>query len=205
MESRREFNLRRLHSLLGVLPIGLFLIEHLLVNYFATRGPEAFNKAAEFMHDLPFRLLMEIFVIYLPILFHAVLGLHIAFTAKYSVGSYSYFRNWMFALQRITGIVTVVFIVWHVWQTRVQVALGATANADMMVEIFSNPFMIAFYMVGVLSAIFHFANGLWSFALRWGLIVTPKSQRIFTYITLGVFVFLAFMSIRTLLAFINMA
>ena len=54
-------------------------------------------------------------------------------------------------------------------QLVVQAAFGAEVNFDMMAEIFSNPFMIAFYVVGVISAIFHFANGLWSFAVSWGL------------------------------------
>ena len=205
MESHREFNYRRLHSLLGVVPVGLFLIQHLVVNNFATRGPEAFNKAAAFMEALPFRTALEIFIIALPILYHAVYGIYIAFTAKYSVGSYSYFRNWMFALQRITGLITVIFIVWHVWETRIQAAFGAHVDYNMMAEILSSPFMIVFYMVGVLATVFHFSNGLWSFAVRWGLIVTPKSQRIFTYITVGIFVILAVISVRTLLAFINVA
>ena len=44
-----------------------------------------------------------------------------------------------------------------------QAAFGAEVNFDMMAKIFSNPFMFAFYIVGVLSTVFHFANGLWSF------------------------------------------
>ncbi|HWO95074.1 MAG TPA: succinate dehydrogenase, partial [Bacillus sp. (in: firmicutes)] len=41
MAANREFFNRRLHSLLGVIPVGIFLIQHLVVNHFATRGPEA--------------------------------------------------------------------------------------------------------------------------------------------------------------------
>ena len=55
MAGNREFNYRRLHSLLGVIPVGIFLIQHLVVNHFATRGEEAFNDAAHFMESLPFR------------------------------------------------------------------------------------------------------------------------------------------------------
>jgi len=56
MASNREFFYRRLHSLLGVVPVGIFLVQHLMVNHFATRGEEAFNRAAHFMENLPFRL-----------------------------------------------------------------------------------------------------------------------------------------------------
>ncbi len=48
MAGNKEFVNRRLHSLLGVIPVGLFLVQHLVVNHFATRGAEAFNKAARF-------------------------------------------------------------------------------------------------------------------------------------------------------------
>jgi succinate dehydrogenase / fumarate reductase, cytochrome b subunit len=202
MAGSRDFVNRRIHSLLGVIPIGLFLVQHLVVNHFATDGVEAFNKAAHFMESLPFRLALETFVIYLPILFHAVYGLYITFQAKNNVTHYGYFRNAMFLLQRVTGVITLIFIVWHVWETRVQAAFGAEVNFSMMEDIFSSPFMIAFYLVGVLSAVFHFANGLWSFFVSWGLTVSPRSQKISTYVTMGVFILLAIVSVRTIFAFI---
>ena len=145
------------------------LTQHLVVNNFATRGAEAFNKAAGFMELLPFRYALEIFIIFLPILYHAIYGLYIAFTAKNNAVSYGYFRNWMFVFQRISGIVTLIFISWHVWETRIQAMLGKEVNYDMMADILSNPAMFAFYLVGVVSTIFHFANGLWTFCISWEL------------------------------------
>lgn len=120
----REYTFRKWHSLMGVIPVGVFLTQHLIVNNFATRGAEAFNKAAGFMELLPFRYALEIFIIFLPILYHAIYGLYIAFTAKNNAVSYGYFRNWMFVFQRISGIVTLIFISWHVWETRIQAMLG---------------------------------------------------------------------------------
>ncbi|CUA78738.1 succinate dehydrogenase cytochrome b558 subunit [Anoxybacillus suryakundensis] len=202
MAQNREFFYRRLHSLLGVIPVGLFLTQHLVVNHFATRGAESFNKAAAFMEQLPFRYFLEIFVIFLPLLFHAIYGLYIAFTAQNNVSRYGYFRNWMFMLQRLTGIITLIFVVWHVWETRVQAAFGAEVNYDMMANIVANPFMLAFYIVGIVSAVFHFANGLWSFFVSWGITVTPRSQQISTYVTMGIFVALSIVGIRAILAFV---
>lgn len=202
MADNREFFYRRLHSLLGVVPIGLFMSQHLVVNHFATRGEEAFNKAAGFMGSLPFVLVLETLFIYLPLLFHAIYGLYIAFTANYNVGRFGYFRNWMFVLQRWTGVITLVFIAWHVWETRVQAAFGAEVNFQMMEDILANPFMLIFYIVGVLAAIFHFANGLWSFFVSWGLAVSPRSQRVVTYATLFVFVALSIVGLRAIFAFV---
>ncbi|MFD2761762.1 succinate dehydrogenase cytochrome b558 subunit [Lentibacillus juripiscarius] len=202
MAEHREFFYRRLHSLLGVIPIGVFLIQHLVVNHFAVYGEESFNKAAGFMHDLPFRLALEIVIIFLPILFHAILGVYIVFVAKNNTRRYGYFRNWMFYLQRVTGIVTFVFIAWHVWETRVQIGMGnAELDYNLMENILSNPFMFWFYIVGVISTTFHFANGLWSFMVSWGITQSPKSQKIATYATLVVFLAISYIGVRALIQF----
>ncbi|MFJ7829043.1 succinate dehydrogenase cytochrome b558 subunit [Peribacillus sp. NPDC097264] len=202
MAKNREFGNRRLHSLLGVLPIGLFLIFHLSVNFMATKGAETFNGAVHLIEFTPLKIVVECVIIYLPLIFHAIYGIYIAFTAKNNLGRFSFFRNWMFMLQRLSGIITLIFLVWHIWETRVQAAFGATVDFDMMAEIFSNPFMIAFYIVGIVSAIFHFANGLWSFAVSWGLTVSPKSQRVMTYVTLIIFVLLSYIGISAVFAFV---
>lgn len=198
----REFFYRRLHSLLGVIPVGLFMTQHLVVNHFATKGEEAFNQAAGFMASLPFVLVLETFIIFLPLLFHAIYGLYIAFTAKNNQGRFGYFRNWMFVLQRWSGVITLVFVAWHVWETRVQAALGADVNFQMMENILDNPFMLVFYIAGVLAAIFHFANGLWSFCVSWGIAVSPSSQRIVTYATLIVFFVLSYVGLSAIFAFV---
>ncbi|MDX8290053.1 succinate dehydrogenase cytochrome b558 subunit [Metabacillus indicus] len=202
MAGNREYLNRRLHSLLGVIPVGVFLIQHLVVNNFATRGEEAFNNAAHFMESLPFRIVLETFIIFLPLLYHAIYGIYIAFTAKNNVSKFGYFRNWMFMLQRISGVITLIFVSWHVWETRIAAAFGAEVNFDMMASIFSNPFMIVFYVVGVVSTIFHFANGLWSFAVSWGITVTPRSQLISTYVTIAIFLALSYVGVSTIFAFV---
>ena len=63
MVAHRQYTYRRLHSLLGVVPISIFVIQHLIVNHFAVYGEESFNKAANFMGSLPFVLVLEIFII----------------------------------------------------------------------------------------------------------------------------------------------
>jgi succinate dehydrogenase / fumarate reductase, cytochrome b subunit len=196
MAGNREFNYRRLHSLLGVIPVGLFLTQHLVVNHFATGGEESFNQAAHFMESLPFRYFLEIFIIFLPLYFHAIYGIYIAFTSKNNASKFGYFRNWMFLLQRVSGVITFIFVTWHVWETRVAAAFGAEVNFQMMENILSNPLMLVFYVIGVLSTIFHFANGLWSFCVSWGITVSPRSQLIATYVTIGIFVALSVVGMR---------
>ncbi|MDU6962079.1 MAG: succinate dehydrogenase, partial [Staphylococcus sp.] len=161
-KSKNEFYLRRLHSLLGIIPIGAFLIVHLMINHEATQGAEAFNKAAGFMESLPFLLVTELILIYIPILYHGLYGIHIAFTAKENIGHYSLFRNWMFALQRLTGIIAFVFIFVHLWQTRLQkLFFGKEISYDMMHQTLQNPIWVIVYIICVIAVIFHFSNGIW--------------------------------------------
>lgn len=202
MTKETDFFARRLHSLLGIIPVGLFLVQHLVINHFATRGPEAFNKASDFMGNLPFVLFLEWFIIYIPLMFHAFYGVYIAFTAKNNVQRYGTFRNWMFMLQRSTGVILVIFIAWHIYQTRIQKALGHEVNYDMMAEILSSPFMLVFYIVGVLAATFHLSNGLWSFLVTWGITQSPRSQKIVSYITIIVFLILSVIGLQAIFAFV---
>lgn len=199
--SEKSFALRRLHSLLGVIPLGVFLIQHLVINHFAVNSPEAFNNASDFMWNLPFKIVLETLVIYLPILFHAIYGVYIAFTSKNNVTHYSTFRNWMFLLQRITGIIAFIFIAIHVWQTRVQAALGHHINYDMMADLFNSPINVIGYIIGIVSVIFHFSNGLWSFAVSWGITQSDRSQKIMAYVSLGAFLVITFIGLRALFAF----
>lgn len=154
------------------------------------------------MGNLPFVLFLEWFIIYIPLMFHAFYGVYIAFTAKNNVKRYGTFRNWMFMLQRITGVFLVVFIAWHIFQTRVQKALGDEVDYDMMADILSSPFMLAFYIAGVLAATFHLANGVWSFLVSWGITQSPRSQTIVTYISMAIFLVLSVIGIQALLAFV---
>ncbi|WP_332649778.1 succinate dehydrogenase cytochrome b558 subunit [Lysinibacillus sp. 54212] len=204
MSKDREFLWRRLHSLLGVIPVGLFLVFHLSLNFTAVGGEEAYNNATGMMELVPHSLLllMEWVIIYIPLMFHAFYGIYIAFTATHNTQRFGTFRNWMFRLQRMTGIFLVIFVAWHIFQTRVQKALGAEVNFDMMAEIVDNPGFLIFYIVGILSATFHLANGLWSFLVSWGITQSKQSQKIATYITMAFFVVLSIVGVAAILAFV---
>ena len=77
-----SFWLRRLHSLSGVFPIGVFLLEHMFTNSFILQGPEAYNSKIEFLRSLPYLPFIEITFIGLPILYHAGYGMYVWFTGK---------------------------------------------------------------------------------------------------------------------------
>lgn len=204
LSKEREFLWRRLHSALGVIPVGLFLVFHLSMNFTAVGGEDLYNKAVGTLEALPHPVLlaMEWIIIYIPLMFHAFYGIYIAFTATHNVNRFSTFRNWMFVLQRFTGIFLVVFVAWHVFQTRVQKAFGADVDFNMMVDIVADkPLMLLFYIVGILSATFHLANGLWSFLVSWGITQSKKSQTVFTYVSMALFVIISVMGVWAILTF----
>ncbi|CAG7647356.1 succinate dehydrogenase cytochrome b558 subunit [Paenibacillus allorhizosphaerae] len=203
---KNSYYSRKLHSLLGVIPVGFFLIEHLLTNYSAVKGGhEGFLEHVEWLHGLPLVLLLEIVGIWIPLAYHAIYGLYVAYTAKNNVNNYGYFRNQMFFLQRVTGVLTFLFVAWHFFQTRFQITLGLPQEhiGMRMNEIASNPVYFVLYCIGIVSAVFHFSNGMWSFLVSWGITVGPRAQRVSTYVWMGVFVVMSIMFIMSLSAFVD--
>jgi succinate dehydrogenase / fumarate reductase cytochrome b subunit len=203
MTADRQFWLRRLHSLSGIVPIGGFLAFHLYENYQATRGAEAYNHMVHTLQTLPFAVGAEILIIAVPILFHGVYGLFITGTAAPNPISNPYFRNTMYFLQRVTGVIVFAFILFHYWTTRlVQLQDHESLNLFNQVQAaVANPWIYAFYVAGILSATFHLANGIWSFSIVWGLTVGPRAQRRMLYISFAVFVALSVIGVRSISAF----
>jgi succinate dehydrogenase / fumarate reductase cytochrome b subunit len=200
--SRNKYLLKRLHTLSGVVPLGGFLAEHLWTNMHAIEGPGAFNADVNYLEHLPGLILIEMVLIVIPLLYHMIYGIKVMMDARYNVGSLPYFRNWMYTLQRWTGAFMVVFIVYHYWQFRLRSYFGLIPlNFDSVARELHNPFIMVFYILGVLTTVFHFSNGLWSFALDWGLIVSQRAQRQFTWVTLAAFVILGGMGMVSIYAF----
>lgn len=208
MSTQRSFFNRRLHSLLGVVPVGFFLIEHLYTNFAMTKGVQAFIEQVEWLWSLPFLPILEIVFIFIPLMYHAIYGLYVAFQAKNNVTQYGTFRNIMFMLQRVTGIITLVFVVWHVWQTRVQLLIHDFTSAELAEHtalVLSNPITLTLYMIGLIAAVFHFSNGMWSFLVSWGITVGPRAQMISTWVWGIVFLILSYMGVSSLIAFAQFA
>lgn len=174
---------RRIHSLLGIVPVGLFLIEHLMSNVWAFMGPAYYDAYVNFLLSIPGLIVIETLLIYLPLGFHAIYGIYIALEARHNVGAYPYVRNWFFYLQRVSGLVMLVFLAQHLWSLRIAKAIfGKTINFAAVAEQMQNPFIAFLYAIGVLSATFHFANGLWLAGITWGITVGRESQRVASYV-----------------------
>jgi len=162
---------------LGAIPVGLFLVEHMFSNFLAVFGPERYDEHVRFLTSVPFLPFIEIGFIGLPILLHLILGVYIVFTAKDNPRQYPFPRNLLYTLQRVSGVILVFYIFFHVWNTRIHGMMEHEfIGFEHMQEHLSNPWIVGFYVLGVCSALYHFANGLWSFCISWGITVTPKQQ-----------------------------
>ena len=201
--AKHEFLIRRLHSLSGLIPVGAYMVVHLTVNASLLNGPAAFQKNVLQIHSLDKMLpLVEWAFIFLPIIFHAVIGVWIIRTGKTNTSAYRYGPNWRYALQRWTGVVAILFIFTHVfhlhgwfhghwWLKSVAEPLGMAQfrpfnAASTLAFAMRGVVWPIFYTIGVVSCVFHLANGIWTMGITWGLWTTPRSQKIFTYVC-GVF------------------
>lgn len=204
VSDRQYFALKRLHSLTGVVPIGLFLLEHLFTNARALQGAAAFDKAAGELAGLPFVVLIEAAGIWLPIVFHMVLGVLIATTSQANVGKHGYARNWQYTLQRVTGLVLVFYMIYHTWALRFDPRYLSSASAYEYVQHhLQQPAVLAFYVVGILAACYHFGNGLFGFAIHWGIATSRSAQRMVGRIALAVFLALSVVGIASLFGFLG--
>lgn len=190
---RHEFLIRRLHSLSGLIPVGAFMCVHLTVNASVMNGPETFQNLVYQIHSLDKLLpLVEWVFIFLPLIFHAVIGVWIIQSGLPNTNHYGYGANYRYVLQRVTGVIALVFILYHVfhmhgwfhfdWWLALADALGGHEfrpyNAPSTAgEALQNPLIIAFYFVGVVACVFHLANGLWTMGITWGLWTSPQAQK----------------------------
>lgn len=185
----KDFIIKRIHSLLGIFPIGAFLVQHFFSNSYALISPEAFNEHSAFLVSLPLVVLIELGVIYLPILAHIIFGFIIIYKGRNNVTHYGYFRNWMYFAQRVTGILATIFVVTHTYTTRISHFIhGETFTFNDMATTLQDPFWFWFYAVGMVSVTFHFCNGIWSFLITWGITVSQKAQRAVSALTMAAFV-----------------
>ncbi|MEZ6091410.1 MAG: succinate dehydrogenase cytochrome b558 subunit [Pirellulaceae bacterium] len=191
---KHEFAIRRLHSLLGVVPIGLYICIHLTTNASLVAGPASFQRLVNQIHSLgPALPIVEWTFIFLPLLFHAIIGIWIAMTGESNTDRYRFTGNKRYRWQRITGYLAFIYITIHVfhlhgwfhfgpWLDYVATPLGmarfrAYNAASTLAYSMDGIFWPTFYLIGVLSCVYHFANGLWTAGITWGLWLTPAAQK----------------------------
>ena len=184
----------RLASLLSVMPLGAWTILHLWHNLAAFQGAAAWQSAVT-AYPHPLAQLTTLVVVLLPLAIHLAWGLGRLVTARPNIHRYGTLANLNYTLQRVTAIGVLFFLGAHLWLAMVRPRL-LEGHAETFAQIahemhFHRPTLVV-YLLGTLGVSYHLANGLQSFAMGWGLVV---SQRALRQLRLGVVLaFLAFLA-----------
>jgi succinate dehydrogenase/fumarate reductase cytochrome b subunit (b558 family) len=159
---------RRLLTVTGVAPLGVFLAEHLLANASAMAGGARFDAVVGAMARSPVALLVEIVLVVVPLLVHGAVGVSLTFKPD---PDHSYASDRAYKAQRIAGLVALVFVVAHVFELRLRRLFGGLAVASLYTKLSEDlswtwagvPWVALGYIVGIAATVFHFGNGLWAF------------------------------------------
>ena len=183
---------RHYMALTGLL-LGGFLLLHLALNAL-TPWPEMFQSAVRRNHALgPLLPVLEVGLIFLPLAVHATLGLRTLRREKLKFGVKKHhhgsdLRQW---LQRVSAVILLAFILFHVavmhrWFGGRFNPSAAFASASQAVWQFwhglpvghpANLLIAEFYLLGIVAAVYHVANGVATGAEVLGWVPTPAAQQ----------------------------
>ena len=201
---RNHFWLRRLHSLTGIVPIGGFMIYHFYENAAILQSGnkiEAYTEMAVQARNLYLLIVLEVGIIFLPLLYHALYGLVIMRYTRTNTDQYTYARNRLFMWQRITGAITLLFLFYHLWTFRFTAFADSPADPYAVARDLSILPILVFYIIGVVAASFHLGNGIWTFLITWGITIGRRAQRISQWVTTGISVGLSLLGIAIAIQF----
>ena len=208
----RTFVLRKLHQLTGIMPLGIFLLEHFYTNSKALAGQADFNNAVKDLQSIPYILLVEIGGIFIPLIYHAVYGLVITVEARPNNLHYPYARNWFYTIQRVTGVILFFFILFHVLNFRFGLMPGLNMisvadHPEQAFQVVAGEFrklpIFIVYLAGITATVWHLANGIWLFLVDWGIAIGERAQRLTGYACIGFGVLLLAVGINAAVAFIR--
>ena len=180
------------------------MVVHLVTNSTVLDSAATFQRSVYSIHGLGnFLPVIEWGFIFTPILFHAICGVVIIMGGVPNSQTYAYTSNVRYTLQRATGMIVFAFIVWHVfhmhgwfhfdwWETAVAEPLGGAKFKAYNVASSAGLAMQAsfivqlLYAIGILSCVYHLANGIWTMGITWRVWVSPGAQQRANYVC-GVF------------------
>lgn len=144
-----------------------FLAVHLAGNLSLYAGAEAFNSYAEHLHSLGPLVTAAEWVLLLMAVIHVLTGLILfvqnfrARPSRYAVNKQAGGRTIGSTTMPYTGIVLIVFVIWHLTDFHF-VDKSGTTIFDIVSLTLAKPGLAAFYLVCVVVAAIHISHGLWS-------------------------------------------
>jgi succinate dehydrogenase/fumarate reductase cytochrome b subunit len=172
------------------LPLATFLVLHLGRQAFALGGRDTYDRQLGSSRSMA-GLVLEIGLVYLPLLFHAGYGIASSLVPSAADARPSGERGVAplrrRQVQRITAPLVAAFLLLHLWQFRVRLWTGELDASDFFAELCASlsstalggvPVMAITYLIGVAAAAFHFSNGLYGFCQTWGITISDRATRV---------------------------
>jgi succinate dehydrogenase / fumarate reductase cytochrome b subunit len=193
---RLGFVTARLASVLAIAPLGVWTVDHVYDNLAAFSGAREW-EAAVTGHIHPIALAITSFLVLAPLLLHTVWGLGRLRSSRPNNIRYGMFANLKYLLQRLSAVGVLLFLGAHIWLAflRPRFLLGhAETFADISHEMHHHGPTLIVYLLGTLGVAYHLANGVYGFAMGWGLTASRASLRKVEQASLVFFVLLLAMS-----------
>ena len=207
-KNKIHYLILKTHSLTGIVPVGAFLVLHFSINSLRTVGVWPYQISIDIINNLPFLIWIEAGFILAPLMFHSLVGFYIYFSGKSNPFRYNYPHNWMYTLQRLSGAVVFVFLIYHLATTVVpKVWYGNTQfeAAPYLINVMNQEFKSwdgrIIYAIGIVAATFHFSSGLWGFCISWGILIGRRAQTNAGYIFALFGLVLTIMGLATVVEF----
>jgi succinate dehydrogenase / fumarate reductase cytochrome b subunit len=200
----RSFWLGKLFSLVGIVPIGIYVVLHLYSNLRSLQGPLAFNQHLAETRGLPFIVPLAILLVWIPIAFHGIYGLIHLGRSKPNLGRFRTFQNLKYVIQRLSGLGLLLFVPAHIFKTRIEPTLsGTVVDFAHMQEGLHEPLTLTIYALAALGVSYHLANGVWQFCIGWGWITSERAMRRVEALSILLFVILCGMAFGSIWGFVR--
>jgi succinate dehydrogenase / fumarate reductase, cytochrome b subunit len=184
----------KLGSLLAIAPLGIWAVIHVWNNL------SVYKNGAEWQADVtghrdPIALAVTSVVVLAPLLLHTLWGLGRLRTSRPNNRHYGTFENLTYLLQRLSAVGVLLFLGAHIWEAFLHPRLvehQAERFEDIAGAIHGEPATLIVYLLGTLGVAYHLGNGIYGFAMSWGLATRRRSLRGFQ--TAGIVLFVVFLA-----------
>lgn len=185
--SHSEWIAKKIHSFVGVVPLGVYVVLHLSRNVTSVAGPRAFDEAVASTWTHPVNYLWVALLVYLPLAFHSLYGIKLmAASEKTNVFKHFNLENVRYFFQRLSGLGVLGFLFAHIFLTRLHVSMGwlqgpANPGGQVTYDYFATHMTdwskgtAIVYALGILGTVYHLANGLSTFCISWGITIGKNS------------------------------
>jgi succinate dehydrogenase/fumarate reductase cytochrome b subunit (b558 family) len=166
----------------GVVPIGAFLLLHIWTTLSVVGSRDLYDRQVGFLHGGPLMGFLEVALVLAPLAFHGAYGVYRSFQPKEETSTFD--SPLMVTLQRVSGIIILVFVIAHIYEFRAQTwsrGMDVASYSTVMVNDLSStqggvPLIALGYLVGIAASFFHLTNGLSSFVSGRGFTTTPEAR-----------------------------